>query len=894
MKRKPIYKELGLTRYEYERIKRALGREPNIVELGMFSVLWSEHCGYKHSKRFLKMFPTSAPWVIQGPGENAGVVDIGDGLCVSMKMESHNHPSAVEPFQGAATGIGGIVRDILAMGTRPIALLDSLRFGSLTSPRVKYLFQGVVSGISFYGNCLPAEEKVVLKLKGNMECISLEELADRFIPKKEDIPQAAEMEDVQILSYDPKSLSVCWKKALKVFRRKTSSFLEIITASGRKLLATHDHPLLTFKGGVRFVNAGELEKGDTLLLFQDLSYPRPTRVVGVRDVKEERWVFDVEVEDTHIFITQGGFAVHNCIGVPTVAGEIYFEDSYEDNPLVNVMCVGLGRIEELQKGRAEGVGNIAVLVGSSTGRDGIAGAAFASVELGPESESKRPQVQIGDPFSEKLLIEAVLEAIKTGAVVGVQDMGAAGITSSTSETAARAGTGMELDLDKVPLREIGMTPFEIMLSESQERMLLIVKKDEEEKVRKVVEKWGLNYAPIGVVTDDGILRVKHKGEVVAEVPAKLLAEAPRYRPEPVKPSYIDELASFNPLDLPEPDDYNQVLLRLLSSPNIASKEWVYEQYDHMVLINTVIYPGGDAALLRVKGTNKGIAVKTDGNGRYVYLNPYKGGMIAVAEAARNISATGAQPLAITDCLNFGSPEKGEVIWQFSEAIKGMAKAASYLNIPIISGNVSFYNESPNRRVFPTPVVGMLGLIEDIEKRVQAGFRNKGDFIVIVGETFPELGGSEYLKEIFGKIAGEPPTVDLEREWRANKLCQEAAKLGFLSSAHDVAEGGLAVALAEACILGGIGATIELPSLPLPPSHFLFSESQARFVLSIPPEKLPLFEGLADELGVPITIIGKVGGTRLHIETVKGEELISLSLRDIEGVWRGSIKRIIES
>ncbi|MGB9608496.1 MAG: AIR synthase related protein, partial [bacterium] len=383
-------------------------------------------------------------------------------------------------------------------------------------------------------------------------------------------------------------------------------------------------------------------------------------------------------------------------------------------------------------------------------------------------------------------------------------------------------------------------------------------------------------------------------EIVAEVPAKLLAEAPRYRRKLVKPSYIDELSSFNTLELPEPKDYNEILLRLLASPNIASKEWVYEQYDHMVLTNTVIYPGGDSALLRIKGTSKGIAIKTDGNGRYVYLNPYKGAMIAVAEAARNISATGAQPLAITDCLNFGSPEKGEVIWQFSEAIKGMAKAASYLNIPIISGNVSFYNESPNRRVFPTPVVGMLGLIEDIEKRVQAGFRRTGDIIILVGETFPELGGSEYLKEIFGKIAGEPPAVDLEREWRANKLCQEAVGLGLLSSAHDIAEGGLAVALAEACVFGKVGATIRLPATTIPPSYYLFSESQARFLLSLPQENLHRLEGLAEELGVPITVLGEVGGQRLYIEKEDGEELINLSLKDINDLWRNSIPRIMES
>jgi len=889
--KKQTYKELGLTRYEYERIKKALGREPNLVELGMFSVLWSEHCGYKHSRRFLKLFPNQAPWVVQGPGENAGVVDIGDGWCVSMKMESHNHPSAVEPLQGAATGIGGIVRDILAMGTRPIALLDSLRFGSLSSPRVRYLFQGVVSGISFYGNCLPTEEKIVLKTKGNMECISIEELANRFIPIREDLPQAAEMEDVQILSFDMKTLSVCWKKALKVFRRKAPRFVEVVTASGRKLLATPEHPMLAFREGLRFVGAGELEKGDMVFLFQDLSYPRPTRVLGVRDVKEERWVFDVEVEDTHLFLTQAGFAVHNCIGVPTVAGEIYFEDSYEDNPLVNVMCLGLGRIEELQRGRAEGVGNPVFLVGSSTGRDGIAGAAFASVELGPESESKRPQVQIGDPFSEKLLIEATLEAIKTGAVVGMQDMGAAGITSSTSETAARAGMGMELDLDEVPLREKGMTPFEIMLSESQERMLLIVKKGEEEKIKKVMEKWGLHCAPIGVVTPDGILRVKHRGEVVAEVPAKLLAEAPSYRPKPVKPAYADELASFTTDNLPEPEDYTRSFIQLLASPNIASKEWAYEQYDHMVLLNTIIYPGGDATLLRVKGTKKGIALKTDGNGRYVYLNPYRGGIIAVAEAARNIAATGAQPLAITDCLNFGSPEKGEVIWQFSEAIRGMARAASYLNTPIISGNVSFYNESPVRRVFPTPVIGMLGLIEDIDKRITAGFKNTGDLIVLLGETFPELGASEYLKEIFGEVAGEVPFVDLEREWRANKLCIEGSKMNLFSSAHDISEGGLAVALGECCLLGNIGASVRIPDSSMPPSAYLFSESQARFLLSLPPENLPRLEGLAEELGVPLAVIGEVGGKRLYIEGKK--ELINLSLQDMEKIWRYSIQSIME-
>ncbi len=891
MAKRALYAQLGLNRYEYERIKKALGREPNLVELGMFSVLWSEHCGYKHSRRLLKLLPTKAPWVLQGPGENAGVVDIGDGLCVSMKMESHNHPSAVEPFQGAATGIGGIVRDILAMGTRPIALLDSLRFGPLSSPRVKYLFQGVVSGISFYGNCLVGEEKIVVKSQGKMECLSIEDLARRFIPSFEDFPQAGEIEGVEILSYDINKRAICWRRALKVFRRKTPSFRQIITSAGRSILATHDHPLLSFEEGLHFVNVGELEKGQTLLLFQDLSYPRPTRVVKIEDIAEERWVFDVEVEGTHLFITQGGFAVHNCIGVPTVGGEIYFEEAYEDNPLVNVMCVGLGRIEDLQRGRAEGEGNLVVLVGSSTGRDGIAGAAFASEELGPESESKRPQVQIGDPFTEKVLIEAVLEAIRTGAVVGVQDMGAAGITSSTSETAARAGTGIEIDLDKVPLREAGMTPFEIMLSESQERMLLIVKKGEEEKVKRIMKKWGIHFAPIGRVTRDGMLRVYMGGEKVAEVPAKLLAEAPKYRPAMEKPSYIYELNSLDLNRLPEPEDYNTVLRKLLSSPNLASKEWVYEQYDHMVLVNTVIYPGGDASLLRVKGTQKGIALTTDGNGRYIYLNPYVGGMIAVAEAARNISATGAQPLAITDCLNFASPEHPDVMWQFAEAVKGIADAASYLGIPVISGNVSFYNETPNRRIYPTPVIGMLGLLEDIECRVTTSFKREGDLIVLVGETYPHLGGSEYLKVVLGECLGPTPQVDLEREARADRLCIECARLKLLSSAHDIAEGGLAVALAECSLLGKIGASITLPPSPFPPSWYLFSESQGRFILSLPPENLPKLEGLAEELGVPITVIGKVGGRRLYVE---GQgELINFSIGDLEKIWRNAIREAME-
>lgn len=724
MLKKP-WQEMGLTDEEYERIVHLLGREPNYVELGMFAVMWSEHCGYKHSRPILKMFPTSAPWVLQGPGENAGIIDIGDGLAVVFKIESHNHPSAIEPFQGAATGVGGIVRDIFAMGARPIALLDSLRFGPLDNPRNRYLLSGVVGGISFYGN---------------------------------------------------------------------------------------------------------------------------------------------------------------CIGVPTVAGEVGFAPCYTNNPLVNVMCVGLIEQDKIQRGRASGIGNSVMVVGARTGRDGIHGATFASEELSEASEERRPSVQVGDPFREKLLIEACLEVVKEDLLVGMQDMGAAGITSSTAETASRAGTGMEIDVELVPRREEGMTPYEVMLSESQERMLVIPKKGCEERVKEIFSRWGLEAVEIGRVTSDGVLRVKEKGRVVAEIPVRYLTEeCPVYTRERRQPEYLSELWAYPLTDLPEPADYGEALLKLLSSPNIASKEWIYRQYDYMVRIDTVVRPGAaDAAVLRVKGTRKGLAVTTDGNARYCYLDPETGGAIAVAEAARNLSCTGARPLGLTDCLNFGNPEKPEVAWQFYHCVLGMSRACNHLNIPVVGGNVSFYNETSGEAIYPTPVVGMVGLLENIEERCTAGFKQEGDLVLLLGETRDELGGSEYLALLHGVVAGRPPELDLNLEAAVQKMVREAIARGLVQAAHDCSEGGLAVTLAEMAILGGIGAEITLDSL-LRPSSLLFSETQSRVVVSARPDKVEELQELARTFQVPLTILGTCGGKVLSI-SLGLRCLVSLSLEEMEAGW----------
>lgn len=719
--------ELGLTDSEYEKIKEILGRKPNMVELGMFSVMWSEHCSYKNSRPVLKTFPTEGPHVLQGPGENAGVVDIGDGLAVAFKVESHNHPSAIEPYQGAATGVGGIIRDVFTMGARPIALLNSLRFGSLSSPRSRYLFSGVVSGIAGYGN---------------------------------------------------------------------------------------------------------------------------------------------------------------CIGIPTVGGEVYFHPSYEGNPLVNAMCVGILEHKDLAKGVASGVGNPVMVVGAKTGRDGICGASFASEELNDASEEKRPAVQVGDPFMEKLLMEACLELIKTGCVVGMQDMGAAGITSSSCEMATKGNSGIEIDVALVPRREEGMTPYEIMLSESQERMLVVPVKGKETEVERIFSKWGLDAVVVGQVTDDGMLRIREGEKVVAEVPAKALTEmCPVYHREAKMPEKLPEIQNCDLATLPEPANYQKVFLDLLSRPTIASKEWVYEQYDHMVGVNTVIRPGADAAVLRIKGTKKGLALTIDCNSRYVYLDPYTGGKIAVSEAARNLVCTGAKPLGLTDCINFGNPEKPEIFWQFKEAARGMSEACRALNTPVTGGNVSFYNETKGEAIFPTPTVGMVGLIEDLDKVCTLGFKNKDDFIYLLGENSDELGGSEFLSMYHGLEAGMPPNLDLEKEKALQDCTLELIKAGLINSAHDLSEGGLSVALAECCLTGGLGAQIKLDS-NLRPSVVLFGETQSRIVISVSRDKAEQVKEMAQKYGVPIFKIGVVQGRSL---VINGNNFgINLTLSEIEAKYKGAI------
>jgi phosphoribosylformylglycinamidine synthase len=733
--------QLSLSREEYDRIIDLLDREPNEVELGMFGALWSEHCGYKNSKPLLRMFSSEGERVLTKVGEeNAGVVDIGDGLCVAFKIESHNHPSAIEPYEGAATGVGGIVRDIFAMGARPVAILDSLRFGPL-QPSSPHPIAGIDA---------PPEA---------------------YLPPTDD---------------------------------ETA-------ARNRRLF-----------NGV---------------------------VAGI-----------------------GGYG--NCLGIPTVGGEVSFAPSYSGNPLVNAMCVGVARIDSLVRARADGPGNLLLLVGADTGRDGIHGATFASVELDETSEERRPAVQVGNPFLEKLLMEACLELTENHKswIVGLQDLGAAGLTSSTVECAAKAGTGLIIDVDKVPRREKGMTPYEVMLSESQERMLVIVKPEHEGDVRKLFEKWDLHCAMIGVVTDDGVVRIHDRGVEVAGVPAKLLTNAPEYVREGVKPRWLDGVHAFDfatPPDTASPasngsaasKSMSDVLLELLASPEIASKRLVWRQYDHQVGTNTVVGPGSDAAVIRIKGTKKAIAIATDGNAAYTHLDPYAGGAIAVCEAARNVACTGAKPIALTNCLNFGNPEKPEVYWQLSAAIRGMADAARTLNIPVISGNVSLYNETNGEAIWPTPVVGVVGLIEDIERIVPMGFRDAGDAVLLVGRT-SDVGAaaSAYAATRHGIVAGRP-SVDLDAAWRLERFLLEASSRGLLKSAHDVAAGGVAVALAEACVAGEIG--VALAAFAGGMDAAAFGEGGSCAIVSTSAQDEAEVETLARNHGVPTERLGVVGGNRLR-------------------------------
>ncbi len=728
------WRDMGLTDAEFDRIVEQMGRLPNWTELGMYAVLWSEHCAYKHSRALFHLFPTEGEQILQGPGENAGIVDLGDGLAAVFKVESHNSPSAVEPYQGAATGVGGILRDIFTMGARPVAVLNSLRFGSLDDERVRYLFAGVVSGISGYGN---------------------------------------------------------------------------------------------------------------------------------------------------------------AVGVPTVGGEVAFDPSYRGNPLVNAMAVGIVEHRYIARGKASGVGNPVMVVGARTGRDGIHGASFSSAELDDDTEV--PTIQAGDPFTEKLLVEACLELIQSGVVIGIQDMGAAGLTSSAAEMASRAGSGIELDVLKVPRREEGMTPYEIMLSESQERMLVVPKRGSEEQVEAIFKKWGLEAAVIGRVTDDGMLRVMEGDRVAAEVPvASIVDGAPRYEPAKQRPAYLDE--TINVEMPPPPQNYAQTLLDLLASPTIASKEWVYRQYDHTLGAGTVVAPGeGDAAVLRIRGTKKGLALTIDCNQRYVYLNPRRGAQIAVAEAARNISCVGAKPLAITDGMNFGNPEKPEVFWQFDQAVRGISEACAALNTPVTGGNVSFYNEKGGQAIHPTPMIGMIGLLDDVEKRVGMGWRQAGHRIILLGENRNELGASEYLA-LRGIVGGDAPELDLEREAAVQALVRSLIADGIAVSAHDCADGGLAVALAEACIVSGIGASIAVEA-DFRADALLFGETQSRIVISAAPEHVAEVERQAKEAGVPCTVLGETGGDSLKIDvgaTPDGPESpLSISLEELERAWKGTIPRAME-
>jgi phosphoribosylformylglycinamidine synthase II len=731
--------EHGLTEAEYDRLVRMLGRTPTFTELGIVSALWSEHCSYKHSRNLLKTLPTSAPYVLQGPGENAGVISIGDRMAVAFKIESHNHPSAVEPYQGAATGVGGILRDVFTMGARPVAMLNSLRFGSLDSARVRYLFSGVVKGIGDYGN---------------------------------------------------------------------------------------------------------------------------------------------------------------CVGIPTVAGEIVFDPAYETNPLVNAMCVGLARESDLIRAKAEGVGNPIMAVGARTGRDGIHGASFASEDLSEASDAKRPRVQVGDPFTEKLLLEASLELIASGHIVAIQDMGAAGLTSSSAEMAERGDVGVTIDVTKVPVRETAMTPYEILLSESQERMLVVAQRGHEEGVRAILGKWDLEAEVIGEVIAEPVYRVTEGDRVVAEFPgSRLVTECPRYSPPAREDPEIAALRSADVdsiAELPEERDAAWTLLRLLESPTIASKAWAYRQYDSTVRTNTVVGPGGDAAVIRIRGTRKGLALKTDGNGRYVYLDPRVGGRIAVAEAARNVAATGGRPLAITNCLNFGNPRRPEVFYQLSEAIAGIGEACMALSTPVTGGNVSLYNESPTGAVYPTPVIGMLGLISDVSRVTGATFRTDGDAIVLFGECTPELGGSEYLARIHGVVAGRPPACDLEAERAAIDALLECIESGLVASAHDCSDGGLAVALAECCIGNRErqrGVDIDLSFVQgLSSRATLFGEGQARFVLST--RSVESILKIAADHAVPARQIGTVTQADKGFRIRLADTLLSADLSALSDVYHKAIPQIM--
>ncbi|MDR3231677.1 MAG: phosphoribosylformylglycinamidine synthase subunit PurL [Synergistaceae bacterium] len=728
-----LLRENGLTREEYDRIVSLMKREPNALELALFGVMWSEHCSYKNSRAQLRKFPVTGPQVVQGPGENAGVVRLdgarsNDRTCVAFKMESHNHPSAIEPYQGAATGSGGIIRDIFAMGARPVALLDSLRFGDIDAPRTKTLVSGIVAGVGGYGN---------------------------------------------------------------------------------------------------------------------------------------------------------------CIGIPTVGGEVVFHPSYRGNPLVNVMCVGLVDEDRIFKGNASGVGNIVMVVGARTGRDGIRGASFASEELSDADPDKRPNVQVGDPFMEKLLLEATLEVLDMDLVVGLQDLGAAGLTSSAAEMAGRAGNGLYIDIDKIPLRETGLEPWEIMLSESQERMLLVVESSKVERIEAVFKKWDLTATAVGEVTGDGRFTIRRGTEVLAVVPAGLLTDQAPVNIRPWRePAWFRNRIPASHSALKNYGDWTGLLKKLLASPGLASKRWVYEQYDHMVGINTVVRPGSDAAVLRLPEGKRGIALAIDCNSRYVYLDPKLGGAIAVAESARNVAASGAKPLAITNCLNFGNPENPEIYWQFVKATDGIAEACMEFSTPVTGGNVSFYNEYDGRAIHPTPAIGMLGVLDDVESHVTSAFKGEGDVVALVGRTLEELGASEAHFLLTGRDEGIVPALDYDKERRLHAFLVEGAQRRLLASAHDCSEGGLAVALAESALQGGLGVFLEWKD-DVSVAAALFGESQSRAVISISPDKWEATETLLKKHRLSHIRLGRTGGARFSLRC-NGMPVIDCEVAELARLWNDAI------
>jgi phosphoribosylformylglycinamidine synthase len=740
----------GISAEEYDRILKSLGREPTFTELGIFSVMWSEHCSYKSSRVHLKRLPTHSRRVVQGPGENAGIIDIGDGWACAFKIESHNHPSFIEPFQGAATGVGGILRDIFTMGARPVAIMDSLRFGPIapqpgldqaTLHKNHSVMEGVVSGVASYGN---------------------------------------------------------------------------------------------------------------------------------------------------------------CFGVPNVGGEVKFESCYSGNPLVNAFALGLVRRDQIFYAKAAGEGNPVIYVGSKTGRDGIHGATMASEEFSEESEAKRPNVQVGDPFLEKLLLEACLEAMQTGAVVGIQDMGAAGLTCSTCEMGGRGGVGLEIELDLVPQRETGMTPYEIMLSESQERMLLVAEKGREDEVFRVFQKWGLDAVTIGRVINQPAMRVLEHGKVVAEIPnAALTDDAPLYhRPlERWEPPVPREVPAS--IELGRKTEFTDDLKRLLASPNICSKRWVFQQYDSMVQTNTVEGPGGEGGVIRIKGIQRGLAMALDGNSRWCYLDPKLGAMHAVAESARNVACTGATPVAATNCLNFGNPEKPHIMWQFSQTIDGISKACEELETPITGGNVSFYNETLGEGIFPTPVIGVVGIMDDVHKAVGPNFREAGRALLVIRGSEPgdasdveaEFGSSEYAKEILGQIWGFPPSLELEKEAALQKAVVEMIALGLVESAKDCSEGGLAVTLAECSFARGVGAQVDLSSYGLVPEFVLFGEDASRVLISCDPQNLQGIQQIAVQYGLSAEPIGNTGPDQLEIQ-VDGKAAVKASVSELQEAWASALERAL--